>query len=312
MHPSPCSSLGILYSQEVIGGKSSQIKSCSMYTGYSNGHCIFEKRDREKIICHQDKLFIFFLSLSLSLSLTHSFLDWLFHFISVDAIGSQAPVATNKNNETYMGPTIQFTVYKQNGTMFQTQGDHYLMHDRHHFTQGLTYSRSSNVLYQSNGLFGKSTVCKLHANTGETLECISMDKRFFAEGMQVYGKPGRKRLIQITWKSRIGFIYNADTLEMMSNFTFTTTKNEGWGICYDDVNHEFIVSDGSHYLHFWDADSLAEKRRVAVTRQNGEKAYKMNELEFVNGKVLANVWYEDVILVIDPVSGDCQSEYGES
>jgi glutamine cyclotransferase len=194
--------------------------------------------------------------------------------------------------------------------MFQTLGDN-LMHDRHHFTQGLTYSQSSHVLYESNGLFGESTVCKLNPNTGETLTCIPMDKRFFAEGMQVYGKPGDERLIQITWKSRVGFIYNADTLEMIRNFTFSTVRNEGWGICYDDMNHEFIVSDGSNYLHFWDADSLIEKRRVAVTRLDGRKALKMNELEFVNGKVLANVWYEDVILVIDPQSGNCQSEYGE-
>ena len=127
--------------------------------------------------------------------------------------------------------------------------------------------------------------------------------------MQVYGSAGQEKLIQITWKEHKGFIYDANTLEQLKEFNFKTTRQEGWGICLDEHSNEFIVSDGSEYLHFWDVDDLSEKRRVKVTRQEGEPAINLNELEFVNGKVLANVWYQDIILVIDPESGECTHEY---
>ena len=99
---------------------------------------------------------------------------------------------------------------------------------------------------------------------------------------------------------------------MIRQFRFTTDRNQGWGICHDSNKREFIVSDGSQYLHFWDEDSLQEKRRVAVTRLNGNKARDINELEFVKGLILANVWHEDVILVIDPLTGTTLSEYNFS
>lgn len=281
-----------------------------------------DKDDEQEVITvvtsHKDRSAPFmhyspFIQIAFIVCVSVSFL-FLGHHIHKEA-EQGGPVATtgeiDSNARTSQNPRPTYTVHKENGTMFQTLGDT-LLHDKHHFTQGLTYSRSSNMLFESNGLFGRSTVCKLNPDTGETILCKDMDKRFFAEGMQVYGDPGHEKLIQITWKSRVGFIYSAETLEVMSNFTFSTQRNEGWGICYDAINHEFIVSDGSEYLHFWDADSLEEKRRVSVIRQNGQRAVNMNELEFVDGKVLANVWYEDVILVIDPISGKCQSEYDMS
>ena len=205
----------------------------------------------------------------------------------------------------------KYSVNISDGIMFKTIGHEPLYHDKRHFTQGLTYSKHSDILFESNGLFGQSSVCRLNPNTGEALKCNQMEKRYFAEGMQVYGGKGNEKLIQITWKAKVGFIYDANTLDTIRNFTFTTTRNEGWGICYDEKNHEFYVSDGSEYLHVWDADSLEEKRRVAITRMNGDSARKLNELEFVDGMVLANVWYEDVLLMINPQSGECESEYGE-
>lgn len=121
-----------------------------------------------------------------------------------------------------------------------------------------------------------------------------MEKQYFGEGLTYYddgNSPGGK-LIQITWKSQAGFIYEASNLDMIEEFKFTTTRNEGWGITFDPGNRIFIVSDGSQYLHFWDADHPGKdkKKKVEVIRQNGQAAKKLNELEFVNGKVLANVW----------------------
>lgn len=185
-----------------------------------------------------------------------------------------------------------------------------LYHDPSKFTQGLTYSKHSDTLFESYGLYGKSGLCRLDPVTGNQIKCVTMDKQYFAEGMQVYtDSNGKEKLIQLTWKSQTGFIYDGATLEEVDTFTFTTEKNEGWGICLDEEYKEFIVSDGSEYLHFWDVNTLVEKRRLKVTRMSGLPAYQLNELEFVHGKVLANVWYEDVILVIDPLTGTCESEY---
>lgn len=190
--------------------------------------------------------------------------------------------------------------------MYEIVGDQ-LFHDRNHFIQGLTYS--NNVLYESVGMYSRSQVCRLDPNTGQTMNCVQMDKQYFAEGMQVYGDPGNEKLIQLTWKSQKGFIRDANTLEELSSFMFNTTSNEGWGICFDKANNEFIVSDGSPFLHFWNATTLEPKREVEVKRQNGDPAERLNELEFVDGKILANVWYSDVLLVIDPATGKCENEY---
>lgn len=247
---------------------------------------------------------------------------------STSTAASAAPKNSNNihiNNDSDISiqqtkaPSPKYSVQLSDGQMYelvdiqnthQNPQDLKLYHDKSRFTQGLTYSKHSNTLFESFGLYGKSGLCQLDPITGNSTKCVTMDSKYFAEGMQVYmDKDGKERLIQITWKEKTGFIYDAKTLEQLESFEFQTAKNEGWGICLDEENHEFIVSDGSEYLHFWDVDSLKEKRRVKVERMDGVPAYKMNELEFVHGKVLANVWYEDVILVIDPVTGACESEY---
>lgn len=195
--------------------------------------------------------------------------------------------------------------------MYEIIGD-LLYHDKKHFIQGLTYSQSSDTLFESVGEYGKSMICKLNATTGATIKCNDMEPKYFAEGMQVYGESGEEKLIQLTWKSKTGFIYDASTLDLIRTFQFKTTKNQGWGICFDESKNEFIVSDGSEYLHFWDAETLEEKRKLQVVRQGKRgPATNLNELEFMNGKILSNVWYEDVLLVIDPETGRCEMEYGE-
>jgi len=207
--------------------------------------------------------------------------------------------------------TDNFFVSKEDGVMFETIGD-FMYHDKSHFTQGLTYSRISDSLFESNGLYGSSSVCKLDPTTGENIKCVGMDQNYFAEGMQVYGKAGSERMIQITWKEKTGFIYDASTLDLLDTFTFSSTRNEGWGICHDDKRNEFIMSDGSENLHFLNMESFEEIRRIPIVRKNGQRARNINELEYVNGRVLANVWYEDVILVINPETGLCESEYDMS
>ena len=119
------------------------------------------------------------------------------------------------------------------------------------------------------------------------------------------------KLYQITWKSQQGFIYNATTLEVIDQFKFYTTSNQGWGITWDPCKTEFVVTDGTPNLHFWEKDTLAEKRRVAVTRIDGTPAKNLNEIEWYRGKILANVWFQDVLLVVDPTTGNVEKEYGK-
>ena len=140
---------------------------------------------------------------------------------------------------------------------------------------------------------------------GEVQKKVKMDDALFGEGMTYY----KDTLVQITWKSHKGFIYNMTTLDTIDTFKFSSTKNEGWGITWDRCKDELIVTDGSHFLHIWDPNTMTQKRKIPVIRQDGKKALELNEIEFWRGRVLANVWYEDVMLVIHPETGQVEKEY---
>lgn len=183
-----------------------------------------------------------------------------------------------------------------------------LHHDNNSFTEGLTYA--NGVLYESVGLQRQSAILVLDPATGDTLERYDMDLEYFGEGLSyVDGK-----LIQLTYLKKTGLVYNASNLKQKPRtFTFQTTTGEGWGLTYDPVKHELIVSDGSEFLHFWDPETFQEKRKVAVMhRQAGAKANNINELEYWRGRVIANVWYRDILLVINPETGIIEKEYGRS
>ena len=173
--------------------------------------------------------------------------------------------------------------------------------------QGLTYYNGH--LWESTGLRGHSSVRILDPETIEVVKKIDMDATLFGEG--ITWMEGNK-LVQITWKSKRGFIYDADTLEQIDEFTYETTNKEGWGITWDPCKKELIVTDGTNFLHFWNPDTMKQKRKIEVTRMDGNAAKKLNEIEFWRGRVLANVWYEDVLLVIDPETGKVEKEYGTS
>ncbi len=155
-------------------------------------------------------------------------------------------------------------------------------------------------------MYGKSTVRILDPNTAEIIKSVKIPGEVFGEGM-TYRKG---KLYQITWKSHRGFIYNATTLDLLEEFEFHTTRNEGWGITWDPCEKEFVVTDGSANLHFWDKEKLTEKRTVLVKRMDGSEARELNEIEWYRGKILANVWFQDVLLVIDPITGIVEKEYG--
>jgi glutaminyl-peptide cyclotransferase len=164
-------------------------------------------------------------------------------------------------------------------------------HDRRAFTQGLQYV--DGVLYEGTGLTGQSTIRKVRLENGEVLKEHKIDPRHFGEGIVVW----KGSLIQITWQSEIGFVYDLATFEQKKTFTYT---GEGWGLTQDGTR--IIMSDGSASLRFLDPVTLRETGRLSV--HDGTTPVKaLNELEFVKGEILANVWQSNRIARISPKTG---------
>jgi glutamine cyclotransferase len=217
---------------------------------------------------------------------------------------STAPTTDPNVHDLQVKQWLKANVTLEDGVKFVVVKQ--LSHDKQSFTEGLTYA--NGVLYESVGMNDHSAVLVLDPATGDTLERYDMGKQYFAEGLTyVDGK-----LIQLTYKEKTGFVYNTSNLKQKpQTFKFQTTTGEGWGLTYDPVKHELIVSDGSEFLHFWDPDTFQEKRKVAVRyRQTGVTANNINELEYWRGRVIANIWYRDILLVINQESGIIEKEYG--
>jgi len=179
-------------------------------------------------------------------------------------------------------------------------------HDRHAFTQGLEIEDS--IMYETTGLYGgRSTLRKVDMETGKVLKQIPLGDDYFGEGMTIWGD----NIIVITWKKRVGFVFDKKTFEKKSEFKFKTKNGQGWGLTHDEK--QLIVSDGTQYIFFWDPKSFKEHRRVKVT-WNGKEVYKVNELEYMKmddgkGVILANIWYKDDVIVIDPENGKVIARY---
>jgi glutamine cyclotransferase len=164
-------------------------------------------------------------------------------------------------------------------------------HDPNAFTQGLQYV--DGELYEGTGLNGASSLRRVALESGEVLQQINLDDAYFGEGITVV----EDRIYQLTWQSNVGFIYDRESFASQSEFDYPT---EGWGITYD--GEHLIMSDGSATLRRWDPDTLAEVGRVDVADQ-GKSITQLNELEYINGEVFANVWQTDRIVRINPATG---------
>jgi glutaminyl-peptide cyclotransferase len=166
-----------------------------------------------------------------------------------------------------------------------------LPHDPAAFTQGLIYT--DGVFYEGTGLQGTSWLRKVDPATGAVLQQHDLAQEYHGEGITLLND----RIYQLTWKSNTGFVYDRDTFAPLQQFAYPT---EGWGITHDGTR--LIVSDGTPYLYFWDPATLQETGRIVVTYM-GEPLGQLNELEYVDGAILANVWKSEVIVRIDPASG---------
>lgn len=166
-------------------------------------------------------------------------------------------------------------------------------HDPGAFTQGLVYDPATGRLWEGTGLHGHSTLREVDLETGAVLRYLRLPEQFFGEGVTLY----QDRLLQLTWRSRIGFVLDKDSLALLGTFDYPT---EGWGLTHD--GRRLIMSDGSATLYFLDPDTLRPAGRVEVHDEHGP-VDNLNELEFVRGEVYANIWKEDRIARIDPASG---------
>ena len=168
---------------------------------------------------------------------------------------------------------------------------HTYAHDPAAFTEGLFYL--NGVLYESTGLEGKSDIRKVQLATGKVLQRRPLDPKYFGEGIIAW----KGRLAELTWQSQIGFTYDLKTFKPRSSFHYT---GEGWALTHD--GRRIIMSDGTPQLRFLDPATLAETGRLNVTL-NGRPLAMLNELEWVKGEILANVWQTNYIVRIDPKTG---------
>jgi glutamine cyclotransferase len=168
---------------------------------------------------------------------------------------------------------------------------HTYPHDPHAFTQGLEYYRG--YLYESTGISGQSTLRKVVLETGKVIQKVSLPPEYFGEGLTIF----HGKIYQLTWLSKKGFIYDLRTFRQIGEFPYDT---EGWGLTHDDKS--LIMSDGTNKIRYIDPVSFAVTRTIELYAE-GQGVVNLNELEYVKGEILANIWHSTRIARVDPRSG---------
>ncbi|MGH8515963.1 MAG: glutaminyl-peptide cyclotransferase [Panacagrimonas sp.] len=167
-------------------------------------------------------------------------------------------------------------------------------HETSHFTQGLTWT--DGRLFESVGQYGRSGVHEIDLATGRTQRSRALPAHVFGEGLTRIGD----RLVQLSWREKTAYLYDL-SLEPRGTLSF---EGEGWGLTTlpGADGALLVLSDGTPWLRMLDPATLAERRRVMV-RIGAEPVQRINELEWVRGEILANLWYSDEVAVIDPADG---------
>lgn len=167
-------------------------------------------------------------------------------------------------------------------------------HDRTSYTQGLFFYEGQ--MYESTGLNGKSTFRKVDIRTGKALYRLNFDRRYFLEGS--VEKDGN--IYMLTWQNNVAFVYDAKTLKYKKSYSY---PREGWGLTTDGKS--LIASDGSANLYFLE-DDFRTARKMTV-RLNGRPVNDLNELEYIDGKIWANVYLTDLIVIVNPADGNVEA-----
>ncbi len=163
-------------------------------------------------------------------------------------------------------------------------------HDRQAYTQGLLFE--GGALYEGTGQNGQSELRKVDLKTGDVINSVKLDNKYFGEGIAVC----KNKIFQLTYTSQQVFVYDLD-FNKENTYTYNT---QGWGLT--TMNDTLVMSDGTEYLYFRSPDDFSELKKVAVWDENG-RVLKLNELEYIDGIIYANIYLKDLIVMIDPKSG---------
>ncbi|WP_334114226.1 glutaminyl-peptide cyclotransferase [Methanothrix soehngenii] len=165
-------------------------------------------------------------------------------------------------------------------------------HDPNAFTQGLEYD--DGLLYEGTGGYGQSSLRRVDIQTGRVVDIVHLEDEFFAEGIAIW----KDRIIQLTWRSFQGFVWDKENLTQTGSFSY---RREGWGITSDASR--LIMSDGSDALYFLDPSDYSLQGSIRVTA-DGEPVKGLNELEYINDMIYANLWPSTWIAIISPDTGE--------
>ncbi len=166
-------------------------------------------------------------------------------------------------------------------------------HDQNAYTQGLEFN--NDTLYESTGQYKQSSLRKTNYKTGEVLKMVALSDHYFGEGLTLLND----KIYQLTWKEKTGFIYHLSTLEKTGSFVYGKSK-EGWGLCND--GQTIYKSDGTQKIWALNPNTLGELDYIEIFT-NTSKIKSVNELEWVEGKIYANIYQKDAIAIVDPKSG---------
>lgn len=168
---------------------------------------------------------------------------------------------------------------------------HTYPHGRDAFTQGLVYD--NGILFEGTGQETGSSLREVKLETGKVIRQHNLDAALFGEGIALY----KDRIYQVTWENKVGFIYDKSTFKVINKIYYST---QGWGLT--TLEDRIVMSDGTNILYFFDPEMFTVVSRIEVY-DNKEKVDSLNELEFINGEIWANIWMSDRIARIDPLSG---------
>lgn len=166
-------------------------------------------------------------------------------------------------------------------------------HDKGAYTQGLEFY--NGYLYEGTGRKGTSSIRKVELKTGKVVQQQDLNAQYFGEGITIFNN----KIYQLTWKSGIGLVYDLDTFEKEKEFKYTKSR-EGWG--FANNGEKLIKSEGTERIWFLNPETLVEESYIEAYT-NKQKVEKLNELEYINGKIYANIWQKNTILIVNPLTG---------
>lgn len=166
-------------------------------------------------------------------------------------------------------------------------------HDITSYTQGMEFH--NGYLYESTGQYGESKLRKVDYKTGDVIQNVNLEKQYFGEGLTIINN----KLYQLTWRENIGFIYDVETLKKTGSFNYGKSK-QGWGLCND--GETIFKTDGSNRIWTLNPENLSETGYLEVYTNSG-KIDNLNELEYINGKIYANIYQRNGVLIINPKNG---------